>query len=158
MATIFELHDEIEQDNYAVKPSPRYVDEMEETILHLHSQGITSLAASWIYSNKRPQCITDQSLLTIKRQHGNVMNPFKKLELGLKRFNENIGLGEYSTTRSSIGSSSVKSENSYHRDESDTDSDWGEFGSSRKSSEISQEDSDFTDCMNREILNIIPSK
>ncbi|XP_059622664.1 protein inturned [Phlebotomus argentipes] len=130
-----------------IPPSPFYVEEIQDTLEHLRSGGIETLASTWIASNRRPQCVTS----TVREDYAQPStSPTKKMEL--------ISILKRKSTSSEnvdVASSLTPSEDSHKKDD-DSESDWDGFPDSQKSS--SGFDMSETETLLKEVSDIIPSR
>jgi len=152
-----------------IEPSQFYIEEIQDTLDHMNSIGIESLARSWILCNKRPECVKQKSLnFTSPVKHSSSL-PSKKTEIIsiLKRRNNSTeNIGDYSKHSSSMGSmsgggsihSQTLSEGSNHKygdgdDQNDSESDWDGFRGSQRSNSVFNM-SDLSDCLMQEVAEI----
>ncbi|GAB0097160.1 Protein inturned [Sergentomyia squamirostris] len=134
-----------------IPPSAFYIEEIQDTLEHLRSGGIESLAATWITSNRRPQCVTSTSLKEETTSMQTTSSPGKKIEL--------ISILKRKSTSSEnveVTRSLTPSEDSHKKDDDDTDSDWDGFPDSQKSS--SGFDMSETETLLKEVSDIVPSR
>lgn len=150
------------EEDLIIRPSPFYIEEIQETLEHLKTGGIESLANSWASYNKRPQCVVENSDI-----FPSTSNFSKKTEIIsiLKRRNnstENIG-GNISLGiggGSSIHSQTLSEDSNAKNEEDDddgSDSDWDGFPDSQRSSS-GFDMSEMADTLLKEVSDIVPSK
>ncbi|XP_055694691.1 protein inturned [Lutzomyia longipalpis] len=150
IAVILELrYVDANQTTQFIPPSPFYVEEIQDTLEHLRTGGVETLANTWIASNRRPQCVTNVLRDDAASQSGTLQT--KKMEL--------ISILKRKSTSSEnvdVSSSHTPSEDSHKRDDDESDSDWDGFPDSQKSS--SGFDMSETETLLKEVSDIIPSR